>query len=58
MTEQTIFQLIGSYGFPIAVSIYLLVYMRRSLDALKDVISKNTETMAKICEHLNVKEDK
>ncbi len=48
MTEQSIFALIGSLGFPIAVTIYLLVYFRKTIDSLKDVISSNNVVMAQL----------
>lgn len=55
--EINIYEMITGVGFPIAVAVYLLVYMRKSLDSLKEVISKNTETITKLCEHLTDKEN-
>ncbi len=49
--------LISGVGFPIAVAVYLLIYMRKSLDSLKDVIAKNSEIIAKLYEKLNCKDN-
>lgn len=51
---KAIKDLIISVGFPIVVTIYLLVYFRKTLDALKDSINANTNVLGKICEHLNI----
>jgi hypothetical protein len=43
--EQTITTLIGNLGFPIAVTIYLLVFFKQTLDKLIDVIANNTKIL-------------
>jgi hypothetical protein len=48
MTEQSIFAMIGSLGFPIAVSVYLLVYFRKAQESLKDVINSQTIVMTQL----------
>lgn len=54
MTEQSIFALIGSLGFPIVVTIYLLHYFRKTIDSLKDVIAQNSLVMTRLCERLGI----
>ncbi len=49
--------LISGVGFPIAVTVYLLIYMRKSLDSLKDVIANNSKIMSKICTKLGIGDD-
>lgn len=38
-------RVIGSLGFPIAISVYLLLHFQKTIDSLKDVIRKNTEVI-------------
>jgi hypothetical protein len=54
MTETQIFSMIGSLGFPIAVTIFLLIKFDKTISSLKDVISTNNVIIAKLCEHLNI----
>ena len=42
-------QIIASVGFPVAISIYLLVYMQSELRKLTETILKLTEKIDKIC---------
>ena len=42
-------QIIASVGFPVAISIYLLVYMQSELRQLTETILKLTEKIDKIC---------
>lgn len=42
-------QIIASVGFPVAISIYLLVYMQSELRKLTETILRLTEKIDKIC---------
>lgn len=42
-------QIIASVGFPVAVSIYLLIYIQSELKKLTETILKLTEKIDKIC---------
>lgn len=43
---ETILQAVGSVGFPIAVTVYLLVRMEDKLEALTAGIARLTEVLA------------
>lgn len=45
-------QIIGNWGFPIALSIYLLIYQERKLVALTSAINALNNTMTIISERL------
>ena len=55
MVELT--SLITGVGFPIAVAVYLLVFMRGTLDKLTNAIDKNSNILSKICEKLNIEDN-
>ena len=46
MLETEIFQLIGNSGFPIAITIYLLVRFERKKEGLKDSIDNFADHLA------------
>ena len=48
--------LISSVGFPIAVAVYLLVVMNKTLAALTTAINNNTQAIIKLCEQNKEKE--
>lgn len=45
-------EVITNVGFPIAVALYLLIYFRKTIDSLKDVISQNTAMMSRLMDRL------
>lgn len=52
--DNTIVQLIGSLGFPIAACIWLATVFKKSIDANTESNNKISIVLAKICEHLNI----
>lgn len=58
MTDTTWFDglkdFIASVGFPIAVAVYLLVSFRKTLNNLADLIKKNNEIIARLCDKLGI----
>lgn len=65
MDFSSISALISSVGFPIAACIYMAFSQRKSedryredIDKMRDTVDNNTRIMIKICDKLNVKDDK
>jgi len=56
MDINVIAQLIGSVGFPICMSIYLIYFMQTELKEMRKTIENNTLTMQKLLDRLE--EDK
>lgn len=50
--------LVLSLGFPIVVACYLLIYVRKSIDAQKDAITNSTGTLEKAIAQLNITQTK
>ncbi len=50
---QTISQVIGSLGFPIAACIYMWKYINTTLANFTDVMNRNTNVLIKLCEKLD-----
>lgn len=46
-------QLVGSVGFPICMSIYLIYFMQTELKEMRKTIENNTLTMQKVVDNLN-----
>lgn len=53
MDVNTIAQLVGSVGFPICMSIYLIYFMQTELKEMRKTIENNTLTMQRIVDKLN-----
>lgn len=53
MDINVIAQLIGSVGFPICMSIYLIYFMQTELKEMRKSIENNTLTMQKLMDSLN-----
>lgn len=53
MDVSTIAQLVGSVGFPICMSIYLIYFMQTELKEMRKSIENNTLTMQKLMDSLN-----
>lgn len=53
MDINVIAQLIGSVGFPICMSIYLIYFMQTELKEMRKSIENNTLTMQKLADSLN-----
>lgn len=53
MDVSTIAQLVGSVGFPICMSIYLIYFMQTELKEMRKSIENNTLTMQKLLDSLN-----
>ena len=53
MDINVIAQLIGSVGFPICMSIYLIYFMQTELKEMRKSIENNTLTMQKLSDSLN-----
>lgn len=49
MDIQVISEVISTMGFPVFVSIYLLVYMKREMQQTREVILKLESTIQKLC---------
>lgn len=56
MDITVIAQLIGSVGFPICMSVYLIYFMQTELKEMRKTIENNTLTMQKLLDRLE--EDK
>lgn len=41
---------VGTVGFPVAVSVYLLISFQKTINGLKEVINKNTEMIQRLCD--------
>jgi hypothetical protein len=46
--------LISTVGFPIAVTAFLLIYMKKALDSLTKAINDMNITQTKLIEHLDI----
>ena len=46
-------QLIGSVGFPICMSVYLIYFMQTELKEMRKTIENNTLTMQKLLDRLD-----
>jgi len=46
MVDMEIFQLIGNFGFPIALAVYLLVRFEAKIDGLKHAINHLADNLA------------
>ncbi|TKI67818.1 YvrJ family protein [Lysinibacillus mangiferihumi] len=46
MVETEVFQLIGNFGFPIAITIYLLVRFEGKIEGLRNAIDNLTDHLA------------
>lgn len=55
MDINVIAQLIGSVGFPICMSIYLIYFMQTELKEMRKSIENNTLTMQKLLDALDDK---
>lgn len=55
MSLAEIRDLVSGVGFPIFVAIFLLVYMRRTMDANTAALDKLTDAITRICDKLGVK---
>ena len=53
MDITVIAQLIGSVGFPICMSIYLIYFMQTELKEMRKSIENNTLTMQKVIDSLD-----
>lgn len=53
MDINVIAQLIGSVGFPICMSIYLIYFMQTELKEMRKSIENNTLTMQKLLDALD-----
>lgn len=53
MDVTVIAQLIGSVGFPICMSIYLIYFMQTELKEMRKSIENNTLTMQKVIDSLD-----
>ena len=53
MNFDTIAQLVGSVGFPICMSIYLIYFMQTELKEMRKSIENNTLTMQKVIDSLD-----
>mgnify|MGYP003412125629 CR=1 FL=1 len=58
MDINIIAQLIGSVGFPICMSIYLIYFMQTELKEMRKSIENNTLTMQKLLDALDERESK
>lgn len=56
MDINVIAQLIGSVGFPICMSIYLIYFMQTELKEMRKSIENNTLTMQKLLDALDERE--
>lgn len=53
MDINTVAQLIGSVGFPICMSIYIMYFMQTELKEMRKSIENNTLTMQKVIDSLD-----
>ena len=58
MDVSMIAQLVGSVGFPICMSVYLIYFMQTELKEMRKSIENNTLTMQKLLDALDEKEKK
>lgn len=49
MEMEIITELISTVGFPIFVSIYLLIYMKRETQQTREILIKLESTINKLC---------
>ncbi len=55
--DSSIFTLIGQFGFPMVVALYLLIRQETTLKGLGDIIAKNTLVLSKIADREGVKSE-
>lgn len=53
MDINVIAQLIGSVGFPICMSVYLIYFMQTELKEMRKTIENNTLTMQKLMDKID-----
>ena len=53
--DPSFFTLIGQFGFPMVVAVYLLVRQESTLKGLGDIINKNTLVLSKLADKEGVK---
>ena len=53
MDTQAIINAIGSVGFPICISIYLIYFLQTELREMRKTIENNTLTMQKVIDKLD-----
>lgn len=53
MDINTIAQLIGSVGFPICMSIFLIYFIQTEMKEMRKTIENNTLTMQKVVDSLD-----
>jgi hypothetical protein len=58
MNPTEIIATISSVGFPIVVAWYLLTKLKDTIDKNTEANNKISIVLAKICEHLNIPNDK
>lgn len=58
MDINVIAQLVGSVGFPICMSVYLIYFMQTELKEMRKSIENNTLTMQKLLDALDERESK
>lgn len=54
---EAFFAFIKEVGFPIAVSVFCLFWLKNTINQVTQVIKENTAIIAKICEKLDIKKD-
>lgn len=55
MGTNEIYTLIGQFGFPMVVAVYLLVRMENTIKSLGETITRNTLVLTKIADKEGVK---
>lgn len=55
---ESVVQLISSVGFPIVACLFLWKYINDTLKEFSKVINENTRMLNKICDKLDILEDK
>jgi hypothetical protein len=55
MIEGEVFQLLGNFGFPIAIAIYLLMRFEGKIDSLRNSIELLSNDIAKSIDEINKK---
>ncbi len=55
MIEGELFQIIGNFGFPIAIAVYLLMRFEGKIDSLRSSIELLSNDIAKSMDDINKK---
>ena len=55
MIEGELFQILGNFGFPIAIAIYLLMRFEGKIDSLRNSIELLSNDIAKSMDDINKK---